>query len=443
MRVALLTLLYAVTISAQGPRRLMNGNAACPCVDPYPLAGGSANNDECTGVMRGGVCYPREYGSRGCRNYDSIYTPECQVARPPAWCSSLFCWVAPWNCNRPHTRSSFFDGTLMANATLLAEAGPEYSSGDSSCDTSTGGATPWNHLSYSYETCGNLDLYHSNVSRMGLATSRIRERGPLRLSIPGDEMPYITTAGPDETFVNGTSRRDGSIVRFAVGLLANLSIPWVEVPISPESRDYSPLSSFTACTHDIALDNTDLCVGSFWPFPYRRELSDFTAQIEMAEFHVVAPRQSISSSSISLDVLLFRPFLPFTGRMWVALICTLLYAGYALYTLNANGYVDAEVDDPDLYAEGDNGPQTLTGLTAEAKSQLKWARNPMHMICPTGEDEAKDAMLSAIQAVHAFLSGGDFRQEPKSVQAWVVFIGLSFRTPSQGFRTLDVLCVLT
>ena len=99
---------------------LPHGSLDCPCVDPYPLVGKGLNGTSCSGAMRGAECYPREYGSNGCRRYDGAVSPECQGPTQPAWCNRLWCFVAPWNCLKPNVQSKFFPGTHMANESLLA-----------------------------------------------------------------------------------------------------------------------------------------------------------------------------------------------------------------------------------------------------------------------------------------------------------------------------------
>ena len=96
--------------------------------------------------------------------------------------------MAPWNCHKPHHESKFFAGAKMANATLLAAA-------DSSDTTA---------LTYSYETCGNVGTF---TYEEGLTKdiSEIAARGPLRIAIPGNEPPYITTVKPGQAHVEGTS----------------------------------------------------------------------------------------------------------------------------------------------------------------------------------------------------------------------------------------------
>jgi len=261
--------------------------------------------------------------------------------------------------------------------------------------------------------------------------AQVASHGPLRVSIPGDEPPYITTAGPNDTdYVMGTSRRDGSIVRFADRLLRKYSMPWVEVAISPVSRAYSPTSSFTACVHDVALNNTDLCIGSFWAFEFRRRLSDFTATIDSTRFFVIAPK--LRQAPVSLLDILAQPFAPFDLQLWFALLATLLYAGYALYTLDAVNYKDEEKDDEVLanVSEGggdigDSRAQTAW-LTAEAKKQLKWAHDWRHAFCPTTLDDAHDFVTAIASSLQSFLGGGYLYTAPHNFQTWLVFIGMSF-----------------
>jgi hypothetical protein len=409
--------------SVHGTGLLPHGSLDCPCVDPYPIVDVSTNSTGCAGPMRGTECYPREYGSKGCRRYDSASSPECQGPTPPAWCNSLWCYVAPWNCLKPNVQSAFFPSSRMANATLLAEGGMNCSDDGTQCDgeyveaAARAGRKP-NWLMFSYQTCGNVD----NFAYMDSLMQQLRamaSRGTLRISIPGDEVPYISTVGPNTTdYVVGTSpRRDGSIPRFVSRVLQKYSIAWEEVPISASSRAFSPLSSFTACIHDVALNNTDICAASTWVFESRARLAEFTVPIESVEMFVIAP---VSQKATSFSELLLRPFKPFDWTMWLGMVGALVYAGYALYTLDASGHKDEERDD-------DFGATLkLEPLTASQKKQLKYAIDWRHAFCPTTFDDATDLGLSMIHSVQSFIGGGDFRHEPRTITGWIVFYGLSF-----------------
>lgn len=43
-----------------------------------------------------------------------------------------------------------------------------------------------------------------------------------------------------------------------------LGIDWIVKDITNASLVMSPQSSFTACVNDIAVNETDLCIGDFW-----------------------------------------------------------------------------------------------------------------------------------------------------------------------------------
>ena len=115
-------LVASLLVAAKYFPALDQGYASCPCVDPYPLSGPGTGFANCSGILRGGACYPSGYGARGCRAYDNSEfvggdAPiECQAETPPKWCTDLWCYVAPWQCEKPHYESKFFAGATMANA---------------------------------------------------------------------------------------------------------------------------------------------------------------------------------------------------------------------------------------------------------------------------------------------------------------------------------------
>ena len=71
--------------------------------------------------------------------------------------------------------------------------------------------------------------------------------------------------------VGGTGR-SGSVLKFMDELFERRNIPWEHVEISDRSHEFSPNSSFTACVHEIAIGNADMCWGNFWTLPVRRQL---------------------------------------------------------------------------------------------------------------------------------------------------------------------------
>lgn len=274
--------------------------------------------------------------------------------------------MAPWNCLVPHSSSAFFKGVLIANASLLNEGGLNCSAGGD-CGA---GLEEANALSYSYETCGNIDAFELETGQADYLAG-LASRGPIRITIPGNEPPYLITVGPNSSaFVQGTSRRDGSIVRFVTGLLEQFGLDWVEIPISAESRRFSPDSSFTACNHDVALNFTDICAGSVWAFGYRRRITDFTSTLEGVSMHAIVKQQQGTSATFAS--LVARPFVPFEPYLWLAFVGTLAYAGYALYQLDASGYESEDEADEVGSKVGAEGAEVVAakGKTRPRKDKL-------------------------------------------------------------------------
>ena len=82
-------MLLTLLVTAKYFPALDQGYDACPCVDPYPLSGPGTGHSNCSGILRGGACYPSGYGARGCRAYDNSEFSggdapvECQAETPP------------------------------------------------------------------------------------------------------------------------------------------------------------------------------------------------------------------------------------------------------------------------------------------------------------------------------------------------------------------------
>ena len=416
---------------------LPSGFADCPCVDPYPLLGPGSGSPNCSGTIRlaTGVCYTADYGGRGCRAYDLAASDECVSGTPrsrPAWCLDRWCYVAPWNCNKPHAVSSFFDNALINNGTLLDEGGLNCTEGSDSC------ADAGRALSYSYETCGNIANFQ--VSQ-GLQSEldAISSRGGIRLTWTGDDSPYIKTLGANDTRYVAGVRKDGSVVKFVIDLLAAHDVPWQQTAITEASWAFSS-SSFQACIHDVALNATDLCIGSTWAFENRRRLADFTGAITTSNLRLLVKLYAGDFSHFSYQIK--QPFAPFTAKMWLALIGALTYIGYAMYTLDASGYdSDDENEDGDdelaqeLFAHRtgknwadltDKKRERATKEITHFKKVIKYQEDWKAAFIPTTRDDWKDFATAWIHAIQSYLGGGDFRLTPQSVPSWIVFVGLSF-----------------
>jgi hypothetical protein len=108
----------------------------------------------------------------------------------------------------------------------------------------------------SYETCGNLDSYAAEKHYSSLRGRHIR------VSYPGDSSTGYTI------LTNDDGSRDGSVVQFMRDIAADAGFTWEVHEVSPASRArYS--SSYSACTHEVALNRTDVSTS----FDYKRAVS--------------------------------------------------------------------------------------------------------------------------------------------------------------------------
>ena len=298
-------------VSAQVPLG-SNGSASCTCINPFTKfdLNTTGLDENCTLVRNSnGACFAESYGSQGCRPYDDHSTSavwptaECvpSLFNPsPVWCEASWCWVDPNECHRPHAPSSFFAGSQFGD-----------------------------QLVYSYETCGNVNEFSDDGRTQELNNKH------LRVSFPGASgSGYTIVATPDGQGIGG-SNRDGSVVRFFAAIAQEYNISWSVVPVSEESKAFSPSSSFTACVHELALNATDICVGNFWPTPSRRRIASFTSDIYSDDFHLVVRMANGTSTASGLAQYFSLMINPFDAATWFVLLLTILYFGAVMWLLEA------------------------------------------------------------------------------------------------------------
>jgi len=179
-------------------------------------------------------------------------------------------------------------------------------------------------LEYSYPTCGNIDSFTSG-REMEMKLESIAAARPLRVGIPGDEDIHLITLADGAPGVGGTGR-DGSTLLFADDVFRRHNIRWQQVPITEDSRHFSPLSSYTACVHDIALNRTDLCIGPFWTTGLRRRLASFSSTLFLAQMKLLVPIH-LDTDNPSVWEMINVVFRPFDGEVWGWLAATLMYVG--------------------------------------------------------------------------------------------------------------------
>jgi len=129
----------------------------------------------------------------------------------------------------------------------------------------------------------------------------------------------------------GGSNRSGSVLVFLANVFTNAGVEWHEVPISPRSYEYSPSSSFTACVHEVAIGNVDMCWGNFWPTATRRALTMFTGSMYSDNFHVIVP---MTTAKMSLWDSFTRPFEPFSAGLWMFIFGAFGFVGFTVVHAN-------------------------------------------------------------------------------------------------------------
>ncbi len=290
------------------PGALAGASPECPCVNPWedlPIdVGGACADDPARSravlVEGESVCVADDYGADECRAWDSDI-PQCQRNSPPEWCSNAWCYVNSSNCLRPNHEAS---------------------------------SVPDVAVTYSYETCGNVDSYIDYGGRFRWLQGR-----ELRVSMPGDSSSgYTLVTDPD-------GGRNGSVYTFMQNVANDAGFTWVEKPISPSSRARFN-SSFTACVHDVALNETDLCIGNFWMTAQRLHLATFTTPIYDDSFSLVA--KSRTHRDPTWGYYFSKPLKPFTYSAWAGIMFCVLYMSAAMILIEVgevkqetNNHMDA------------------------------------------------------------------------------------------------------
>jgi hypothetical protein len=331
-----------------------NGVASCTCINPWGetnfssdagtalLATSSCRNASHAGQNENGPhtsCLPADFGEK-CKSWDQLLSPECVDASgnapdsgQPGFCGRSWCYVNAKTCKRPFYRSQM----EWPGVTGLPVAG----------------------LGYSYETCGNLGFYTSEKHFKDLRNKR------LRVSYPGDSGTGYTLLTHKDGEKKG--QKDGSFVQFARQMALDAGFTWEVRNVSKASKSrYS--SSFTACVHDIALGETDLCIGNFWTTPERLLLTSFTPALYEDEFRLIAPM----SAKPDFVQILLGPFKPFTVSAWTWITILVFFQSIAMSVL------EPEEIDHDELTLADHIAQRL-GLNIHDKpflhfidSELSW-----------------------------------------------------------------------
>ena len=113
---------------------------------------------------------------------------------------------------------------------------------------------------------------------------------------------------------------------------------WTRQEISQASKDlYS--SSYTACAHDVALNATDLCIGSFWKTTERMLMTPFTGNFHSNELKLVT--FSNNNDAFSWEVMK-GPLVPFTMNAWLGVFALVFYMSISLRVIEGNPHEESD-----------------------------------------------------------------------------------------------------
>jgi len=117
-------------------------------------------------------------------------------------------------------------------------------------------------------------------------------------------------------------RKSGSFPEFMSRVFKNIEVELEYQPISERSLAQFPLSRFSACYHEIALNRTDVCVGNFWSTPERRLMPGVSMSQDLLddEFFVISKR----ASSLSFAEIVALPFKPFSWELWLVIVSVMV-----------------------------------------------------------------------------------------------------------------------
>jgi hypothetical protein len=211
------------------PPNAPHGASGCPCISDALLHSPEATclyNGTNTGIINAkGDCFPSNYGIGSCIPWDENL-PSCKsegvVGGESDYCDKPWCYIDVTNCDRPHQTGLYFAAS-----------------------------------SYSFATCGYKDTFAPEISREDIFVQQHLNGKTLRVTFPGDWLWSLWTEP------NGD--RGGLYPSIISKVFREYAVNWKVQPLSNSSKAFSPDSTYHACVHDVAIGETDMCFGEFWP----------------------------------------------------------------------------------------------------------------------------------------------------------------------------------
>jgi hypothetical protein len=293
------------------------GRPECPC-----LAESSPNWVAIKNELRASS-YPEGYG-QGCKQHDKdLALRGCSgVGGTKYMCSASWCYVNPDLCPENKAQCEAAGGKLGSDISPFCRTVDHRRS-----DVVINGTFTY----YSYSTCGFLNDYSDQFLSSDIAGRHLKVKA---LSVSGNGLQDIwlysknragqvqTNAVRDQTWAGADGVLRDIVEHFALtNPPLNLSVDssWA----SAEAKKMFPLSSYTACCLDVMVGRTDLCVGDFWLNAARLKMGvTFLPPYDSDNIVLISPS---TEEPTNLATILSKPWRPFTGDLWAAIWCYVLF----------------------------------------------------------------------------------------------------------------------
>ncbi|CAE7502544.1 unnamed protein product [Symbiodinium sp. CCMP2592] len=276
-----------------------SGYPECPCI-----TNSSAKFTQYENALIAGGIRPT-YGITGCAAHDSNYSLFGCEQNQESFCQNPWCLVDMDLC--PYNRQLCED----AGGTIGSDVSPH-------CRTR--GRNPSSLLNisdmhYSYETCDSVNDYDPQILVEPVVGRMIRAAADAWA-------PWIvkTTNSMNEEVWGGPSF---DFLKASLDQAVFDPKPVLEVVpgwATQQSRDKYPESSYTACVHDVAIGNFDICIADLWLTPERNQLTTFLPAVRQDYFYLMVKTGSEGAADLTLWQRLAKPFEPFTPGAWGAVV---------------------------------------------------------------------------------------------------------------------------
>ncbi|CAK9117506.1 unnamed protein product [Durusdinium trenchii] len=297
--------------------RVEAGAPECPCID-------SSHSDYAAisaVVQSWGMA--ADYGLGACAAHDSNNTLyDCTMNAHP-YCTAPWCYVDTSLCQKN-------------NALCVAAGGVPGSDISPYCRTRSNTVSPQFNITvaYSYETCGSIN--HYDIEQLAVDVSGHSLKAAIDFTTPW----VVERTGP--SFPSGYGGASYDFFIAALNLIEP-NVPTVNIVPGWATAGSRALysSSYTACVHDVAVGNFDVCIADLWVTPERTQLATFTPAIRQDFFYLVVPRKIVEATFMTR---LTKPFLPFSIGAWLGIAAFLFGLALVLWLLHIkeHGYERSE-----------------------------------------------------------------------------------------------------